>query len=198
MNRFVLLLLGFILFNSICYGQGDGFIKFPDTRIWVIQINDSLHSSDQIISLKPGKYLLKARPQISYSWPGIYVEDELIISAADTLFYSLEKNISHNEDNLNLQQLSNTSYINNEVVQNYKVKSYLKDGILMGAVAANWLSFYMKRLSDSYYSDYKNASSASGIKKYKNKFKDFDLYSQITLGLSSALLTGYIYLTLTE
>ena len=198
MSRILFLIVGLISYNSVCFAQDNGYIKFPGAKIWVVEINDSLYSSDQIVSLTPGKYVLKARPQISYNWPSIYVEDEFTISEHDTVTYFLEKNISLNENIVSQQQLPTTPNTNNIIVQNIREKSYLKDGILMGAVAANWLSFYIKRVADSYYKDYKKASSLSGLKKNKNKYQDFDLYSQITLGLSSALLTGYIYLTITE
>ena len=136
MNRFLCLILGFIFFFFFSIAQENGFIKFSDTKTWVIGINDSIYSSDQIVSLAAGVYNLKARPQISYNWPSIYVEDEVKISAHDTVFYSLEKNISFNENIISQQQLPETPFTDNVVTKNINDKSYLKDGILMGAVAA--------------------------------------------------------------
>lgn len=198
MNKQLIFVIALLSVGNLSHAQQTGFLKFSDLQTWVVQIGDSVISSDKVHSFEAGTYPLKARPEISYSWPGIFVEDEIFISANDTVFYSLGKNISVIENNINPPIVSNVSYSNKDFVTTLKENINFKNGMILGAVASNWLSFYLKRLADSHYKKYRNASSTHNINKYKNNFKDYDLYSQITLGISSALLSGYIYISLTE
>lgn len=196
MNKFFIIICAFIYLNTLIHAQQKGFIKFSDQKIWLVQIDDSLYTSNTIIEVNPGTFSLKARPQISYSWPSIYVEDEIEVTTNDTVFYSLEKNVSVYESSLSQAAPTITLYSNKNILPNISDTSYLKDGLILGAIATNWLSFYLKRIADSHYGKYKKAGSSADIRKHKNNFRDFDLYSQIGLGVSSALLTGYIYFTL--
>lgn len=198
MNNTKTFLFGLIFCSSIGFAQESGYINFTDSKTWVIQIDDSIFTSEKIVSLPVGKYQLKARPQISYNWPSIYVTDEIEIHSQDTTHYTLGNNLSNNEEHISRDLPETTLYKNSDYTPNIRGDSYLKEGLLISAFAANWLSFYLKRVSDSYDRKYRNASSLGNIKDYKGKSQDYNLYSQITLAVSTTVLSGYIYLILTE
>jgi len=191
-------LLVFLLWG-FAYSQDNGFIKFDSQETWVIEINDTLITSNDVLKINNGTYTFSARPQISYSWPAIYIEGEISISVNDTTHYTLTKDKSE-ADNiaLNTSLPKTTSYKGLD----YQPQSYqypkLKTGLLITSVAANWLAFYLKRQADNNYRKYGRASSISELNKYYDLAGDFDTASTAMLSVSAAALAGYIYIALSE
>ncbi len=192
----------FIILLSIgfCLAQTKtGFVIFSGDEKWVIQLADSLTiDSGEVISLDEGNYKFKARPQISYSWPTVLVEGTLDIHNTDTLVYRLSVENSSVKDSLFSQLPNRTDYSKGVYLPAIQKHSKLKTSLILSALAANWLSFYLKRQADDYYKDYRRASSLAKLNNYYTKTRDFDVYSNIMLGISAAALSSYIYLTLTE
>ncbi|HFE63220.1 MAG TPA: hypothetical protein ENK14_02245 [Caldithrix sp.] len=72
----------------------------------------------------------------------------------------------------------------------------LKSKVLLlgGSVIAHWLAFYLKNIADDNYNRYISASDPRLINKYWNNTQKYDRYSDISLGISYALLGGLIYM----
>lgn len=196
MNKFIFLLL---FLYGICFAQDEGYLKFKTTEQWVIEIEDSLtFTSDQVLQIRSGLYHFVARPQIAYRWPVILIKDQVDIMAGDTTYYKLSKDKSLVQNSPYNFTPRITSYNN----RNYQPSStnyrQMKTGLIVSAIAANWLAFYFKRLADDNYSKYQSASSISTIKTYYDRAGRFDDFSSIMLGISAAALSGYIYMALTE
>jgi hypothetical protein len=191
---FIILLIGFSLAQT-----KTGFVIFSGDEKWVIQLADSLTiDSGEVISLDEGNYKFKARPQISYSWPTVLVEGTLEVQDADTLIYRLSVEKSSGGDSLFSQLPKITDYSKGVYIPAIQKHSEVKTSLILSALAANWLSFYLKRQADDYYKDYRRASSLAKLNNYYTKTRDFDVYSNIMLGISAAALSSYVYLTLTE
>ncbi len=194
------LMFAFIICISSVYAKSDpGFVSFTGNESWLIEINDSLTvQTNMITKLPSGSYKFKARPQISYSWPAILIEDTFEIQAADTILFSLRVENS-NVTTLPFQMTPKiTAYSGNGYQPPIIKDTRLKTGLIISAFAANWLSFYLKRQADDYYHKYKSSSNGSKINDYFDKSNKLDTYSSIALGISAAALSSYIYLTLTD
>lgn len=77
-------------------------------------------------------------------------------------------------------------------------KRYLKPGLVVTAITTNWLSFYLKRKADDYYDKYQSSSEVSRINHYYDKTEQFDMYSSVLLGVSTAATASFLYLLLTD
>ncbi|KAA3617240.1 MAG: hypothetical protein D8M58_03360 [Calditrichaeota bacterium] len=196
MNKLCLL---FIFFASGLFAQNDpGFVRFEANETWVIEINDSLIQSGTINELSAGSYKFNARPQISYSWPALFIEDTLQVIPYDTVVFVLSTDKSIVKNKLIQKKPKLTSYPENGYQPPIMKRTKLKSGLLISAIAANWLSFYLKRQADDNYKNYRSASNLSKINNYYDRSKQFDNYSSIMLGISVAALSSYIYISLTE
>lgn len=67
---------------------------------------------------------------------------------------------------------------------------------LSGAVAAHWLAFYFKNIADDNYIKYTRTSNPQLMEKYWDKTQKYDRFSEISLGISYAFLSGLIYTVL--
>jgi hypothetical protein len=187
------------MFWGFCFSQDSGYIKFDSQETWIIEINDTLITSNEVLKINSGTYAFSARPQISYSWPAVYNEGKISVSTNDTTHFTLSKDKSV-ADNvaLNTSLPKTTSYKDLD----YHPQSYqypkLKTGLLITSVAANWLAFYLKRQADNNYRKYGRASSISELNKYYDLAGDFDTASTVMLSISATALAGYIYIALTE
>jgi hypothetical protein len=197
MNKILMVII--VCLNSVFAGNGSGFVKFNGSESWVIEIGDSLSiQTDTITSLPTGSYTFKARPQISYNWPAVLIEETIEIHQGDTLNYYLSAEKS-NAPSFSAQTLpKTTTYSETGFQPSIRKHTSLKTGLIISVIAANWLSFYLKREADDYFRDYKSASNLSKINNFYDKSKQFDRYSNIMLGISTVALSSYIYLTLTD
>jgi len=190
--------LHLLLHNSALLAQY-GTVIFEAEKPWIISIGDTLTIlSDEEIELQEGEYNFSARPQISYSWPAIFVEGKVNIIQGEATSYQL--NIQNSRSN-------QTSALFMPITTPVKEQSInfidadnnnYKTTFLLSAIAANWLSFYLKRKADDYYDSYQSAASLGNINDNYNKSKQFDTYSGVALGISTAALSWYIYVMLTE
>jgi len=195
MNKVILILT----ICSFSFGQEHGYVKFDAEEIWVIEINDTLIISEDVVKIESGVYRFKSRPQISYSWPSISVESEIKIEPGDTTYFQLaaHKSIASNV-NSNPTFPKTTSYKELNYHPNLSRYPKLKTGLLITSIAANWLAFYLKREADNNYNKYGQASSNSDINKFYDRASNFDNASSVALTISAMALTGYIYIALTE
>lgn len=193
------LLLFFICIGS-AYAQNDsGFVYFGGDESWRVEISDSLTIQSGLLTKLPtGKYKFIARPQISYSWPAVIIEKTIEIQQADTLLFFLSVQNSTTQPLPIPMQPKITSYSENGYQPSIRKHPKLKTGLILSAIAANWLSFYLKRQADDYYKDYRSASNLSKINNFYDKSRKFDTYSNIMLGVSAAALSSYIYLSLKD
>jgi len=67
---------------------------------------------------------------------------------------------------------------------------------LTGTVATHWLAFYFKNVADENYDKYARTADPRLMKKYWDETRKYDRLSDITLGISYALLSGLIYTVL--
>ena len=77
-------------------------------------------------------------------------------------------------------------------------KSYLKHGILVGSIASNWLSFYLKRQADMYYDSYKQSNNLSQLNHYYDKARRYDNYATTAIVVSGVALATYVYILIRE
>lgn len=197
MNKNILTLL--LFFIPLAHAQ-DGYLRFAATERWNITLNDSLTVlSDSCIALPAGKYTLAAHPVNDTHWPGILVRDSLSVSQGDTLTFHLnrEKEIVKVTKPGAMPLRINTKFFRTSD-QAPVFSMNLKRGLLVGAIAANWLSFYLKRRADSYYSRYQSVNNLSQIRNNYHRSQQFDNLSSAFLGLSVAALGTYIYLIVNE
>jgi hypothetical protein len=201
MRRKIFSLLLFIfLFQFIAAEAHEtaGFVVIKSDRHWIIKIADSLLTNGNILKLDSGTYTFYGRPQSSYSWPATFSEGTVSVAAQDTVIIVPENFIIKEE--IETERLDNFKSFNNKPLSQPPVayRQYVKNGLILSAVGTNWLSFYLKRVADDYYDRYGQNSSLPAINRDKQKMKQFDTYSQVTLGISAALLAAYIYISLTE
>jgi len=188
-----------LLISQISFAQDFGYLKFEASSPWMIQVDDTLITSKDILTLKSGAYKYTARPQISYSWPSIEIENVITISAGDTAIVQLSADKSTTSALIPDNKLpKTTSYQGRDYHPESNSYPKLKTGLLLTSVAANWLAFYFKRQADDNYSKYGHAASISGIRKYYERAGNFDDASTIMLSISAAALSGYIYIALSE
>ncbi len=172
---------------------------------WVIELNDEqiLVPNDTTLKVDDDMIIIRAQPQINYTWPSIFLSDTLNFSTHDTVFYLLDKRLSKGNDK-SIRIAEESEIISNQMPdiktygsdnKNYK---WIKNSLIISAVVTNWLSFYMKNRADDSYEKYKSASSLDKIDKYYKRTTLYDNYSNVLLGVSLATLSGYIYMTLTE
>ncbi|GAB4371499.1 MAG: hypothetical protein Kow0042_14260 [Calditrichia bacterium] len=65
--------------------------------------------------------------------------------------------------------------------------------LLTGTVLTHWLAFHFKNLADDNFDKYSSTSDPRLMNKYWDNTQKYDRYSEITLGISYALLGGLIY-----
>jgi hypothetical protein len=180
------------LIYSISFAQNYGYVKFESDKTWIIEINDSLLTSPCLLEIE-------SRPQISYVWPALSIDSSITITTGDTSYYRLAADISNsNTGDINMDLAETKVYKEADYQPQSQSYSKLKTGLLIGAIAANWVSFYLKRQADDNYSKYTHASNMDAINRYYDRAADFDKASTLMLSLSAAVLTGYIYLSLSE
>lgn len=196
-KTYLFLLIVIAWFNISAGQQSNGFIRIESDKNWIISIGDSLFSNGENLKLPAGKYNFQGRPQISYNWPAIIIDGQITILSDDTVKIIPQNYLLNTTRVINPIEPKIYDY---EAVKkdDYKKTTYLKNSLLFSAIVTNWLSFYLKREADGYYKQYGQAQSGNDIRKFKKKFNDYDDYSQIVLGISSAILSGYIYLSLTD
>ena len=77
-------------------------------------------------------------------------------------------------------------------------KAYMKHGLLVGSIASNWLSFYLKRQADIYYDKYKRSNNLSKLNYYYDKTSRYDAYATTMIVVSGVTLVSYLYFILRE
>ncbi len=70
--------------------------------------------------------------------------------------------------------------------------------LLTGTIVTHWLSFYFKNVADKNYDLYLHTADPTAMRNYWNATERYDRYSEISLGVSYALLSGLIYLLMTQ
>ena len=73
-----------------------------------------------------------------------------------------------------------------------------KFALLSGTIVAHWLSFYFKNVADKNYDLYLRTANPVAMQNYWNTMERYDRYSEISLGVSYAMLSGLIYLFMTQ
>lgn len=68
--------------------------------------------------------------------------------------------------------------------------------LLALTVAAHWSAFYLKNIADQKYDDYLRTADPQLMHKYWDETKRYDRFSDISLGVSYAALTGLIYMVI--
>jgi hypothetical protein len=67
---------------------------------------------------------------------------------------------------------------------------------LSGTVITHWLAFYLKNVADNNFDKYEKTADPTLMDRYWNNTQRYDRYSDISLGVSYALLSGLIYTVL--
>ncbi len=68
--------------------------------------------------------------------------------------------------------------------------------LLTGTVVSHWMAFYFKNLADKNFKKYQKTADPTLISKYWDNTQRYDRYSDISLAISYAFLTGLIYTVL--
>lgn len=190
-----------LIFALTGFGQEEnGVLNFKSDEIWVITLNDSLHVlSSDTLKLHAGTYYIKARPQISYNWPARFISDSLHVYAHKTTTYILNKKTTQAESSIKPLVTEPLPYEPTfRLIPESEKNTTLKGGLLVTAIAANWLAFYLNREADKSYDKYLNASSSGAINKYWDQAQTLDTATQTLVGISAGALLGYIYLIWAE
>jgi len=77
-------------------------------------------------------------------------------------------------------------------------RSLIKPGLIGGAIVFNWLSFYLKRRADKFYTRYQRTSSINRMNSYYDQSNRYDRFSDAALVLSVSCLSVFLYLLLTD
>lgn len=203
-SRLIVFLISLFLITTL-FGQDidrSGFLALPDSGNWEIQIGDSLifNNTNRIIQLPEGDHFLLIQPVNDKNWLTTVQSKEIYINPAETLAVQLNGKVF---DKSLLQKPKSTNLKTIIDMPEYKTghnnkRKYIRPGLVLTAVAANWTSFYLKRKADDYYEDYRRSSNVSKINKYYDRASSFDVYSSIMLGVSATALTTYLYLLVTD
>lgn len=198
MRTTLIFLMTLFLQNSVMAQHG--YIRFDVHEPWAVSIDDSCTiRSDSVLTLPVGPHVLIARPRWDYNWPGTSVRDSMRISAGDTLTFKLRRTGPGMQPpkigyTLPIQNVRSRFFKGNQA----RYSKNLKRGILIAAIAANWIGFYLKRRADRYYSRYQSANSLSQIRQNYRRSRQFDNISSAFLALSVSAAGTYIYLIFTE
>ncbi len=178
----------------------EGYVHLKGEETWIIQLNDmTFQAGDTLLVVAEGKSVLTARPLLNYSWPGILLKDTLNVRAADTLLVELNAArarpvAARKADTMTVNRPYSPTFERETPAWRGKVKT----GLIITAVAGNWLSFYLKRQADDAYDRYRSASDLGRINDAYDKTLLYDDLSAATLGIATAALSAYIYLELTD
>jgi len=79
-----------------------------------------------------------------------------------------------------------------------RFRKYSKPVLAATAISTNWLSFYLKRKADGYYDKYEGSSNSSKIKHFYDRTEQYDLYSSLMLGVSTAATAAFFYYLISD
>jgi hypothetical protein len=172
---------------SIKSGQDTVFhIKFLESvKINSVPYHAELIRDNRVLGLTPlyipfdknkGKELLLEKKG--------YRSFRFVLEKKKSQLYELEK-IGNNE----LTEVERRSFTH--ALFHTRLKS--KFLFLTGTVLTHWLAFYFKNLADDNFEKYESTANQQQMNKYWDNTQKFDRYSDISLGVSYALLTGLIY-----
>jgi len=188
-----------LFFSSLAYAQ-HGYLRFDTHEIWNVSLSDtSAFASDTCLALPPGRYYIAARPQWDNSWPGIILQDSLTVAAGDTIIFALRRTKKY----LKPPDIGNTMplHMTRPLLMTGTGARFSKNTkriVLVGAIAANWIGFFLKRRADNYYSKYQSSNTLSEIDKNFHRSRQFDNLSSALLGISLAAFGTYIYMIVSE
>ncbi|WP_456408544.1 hypothetical protein [Caldithrix abyssi] len=85
---------------------------------------------------------------------------------------------------------------NKDAADKTRIKKYLQPGLAALALTCNWGSFYLKRVADDYYDQYRYTSDLQKMNHYYDRTRQFDRLSNALLTVSVVALSVYLYLIL--
>lgn len=179
-------------------------LHLPDSTAWSIRIDDRSFVVENRVSLPVpcGRHYLRLYHENDRHWQRFIFADSVTFSHQDSTLLQLAPvrppflprpfpvariRLKPPEDNSGRWSFSSLFE-----------KKRRKPALIITAVAANWLSFYLKRRADTYYDRYRKASSLSDMRRYYKASSDFDRYSVATLSLSAAAMSIFLYLLISE
>ena len=84
---------------------------------------------------------------------------------------------------------SEQSFFYSMVHNRFKLKMLL----ITGSVVTHWMAFALKNVADDNINKYHKTTNPAEMEKYWNETRRYDRYSEISLGVSYAFLSGLIY-----
>ncbi|HED10651.1 MAG TPA: hypothetical protein ENJ10_08170 [Caldithrix abyssi] len=185
---------------SVYGGQHCQLSFNTEGEVWEVLLNDSLTcTSSDTVTLAPGVYILKARPADDYQWPGPFIQDPLKLTAGSKLSYGLFNRNRLRAAGMPGRILFPPPETKPELAPTvfYK-KPFFQNGLLATAILSNWGAFYGKRLADRSYERYLHSSRRNDINKYYRQSENYDLLSNVMLGISVTALSAYFWLLMED
>lgn len=195
-----LIILALCLFFSQTARAQKAYLQIPDSTRWQVVLNDSVVRADSPYIIVPGgQFHLKLIPRNQKYWYLNVLDRPVTLSPNDTLRWAtLIPRLISSPPEFEKIQLGPVPEAGSLFKKPWTVKRYFKPALLIGAVASNWASFYMKRRADDYYGKYQRAASLDQINHYYDKAGEFDVYATVLLGVSVAAIGIYFYTILSD
>jgi len=179
-------------------------LQLPDSHAWQVQIDDSSFVVKNRTSLPVpcGRHYLRLFRVNDRHWQRFLFADSVTFSSADSTLLQLSVRpalfMPHPFPVARFSLSQPQSKPEHRLFTSLFKKKNRKPALIVTAVAANWLSFYLKRRADDYYIEYRKSSSPSDMRRYYNTSADFDRYSTVALGISTAALSAFFFFLLSE
>ncbi|MBN2365439.1 MAG: hypothetical protein JXL67_04700 [Calditrichaeota bacterium] len=161
------------------------YIHFPKmVKINSVPYHAKLTLDDQFIGLTPAtlEYETYRGKKFLLEKSG-YKPATFVLENDKPQFYTLEPLV------LNRNEEEKHSFSHSLFQSNLKTKFLF----LTGTVVTHWLAFYLKNEADDNFEKYSVTGNPVLMKKYWDNTQKYDRWSDISLGVSYALLGGLIY-----
>lgn len=160
------------------------FIQFPNmVKINSVPFHAKLLQQNNFLGFTPANVDFESyRGKTLTLEKAGYKSQTFVLKTVDSRLFTLEPlDISSGEENGSFSYSLFHSRLKTKFV------------FLTGTVVTHWLAFYLKNVADDNFDKYNHTGNPALMKKYWDNTQKYDRWSDITLGLSYALLGGLIY-----
>ncbi|WP_456439169.1 hypothetical protein [Caldithrix abyssi] len=189
--KFTALLLFFFL-PSLCLSQKaeQAETSASDSIIKIIVSPDSVTLPDTIKRMKGNRLKLRFIFKNDHRWNN-WAVDTTLSGLSDSLLTHFKWSRKPFKLTFNEIPLKNKN-----AADKTRIKKYLQPGLAALALTCNWGSFYLKRVADDYYDQYRYTSDLQKMNHYYDRTRQFDRLSNALLTVSVVALSVYLYLIL--
>jgi len=179
-------------------------LNLPDSSAWQLQVDDSsfVVKNRFSVPMPCGRHYMRLFRLNDRNWQRFIFADSVTFSDTDSTLFQLGiGQFSFMPHPFPVARFSLSQPESNKERWSFTwlfKKEHRKPALIVTAVAANWLSFYLKRRADDYYIHYRKSSNLSDMRRYYATSAVYDRYSAVALGISTAALSAFFYFFLSE